>query len=810
MVDRLLFPGTLMLVMSCLATGVEAKKWNDCNLTKCRFKASNSSSEYFHSRLVKRDPKFIRFNIKFDRTQRFNATKDTFQPTQWFWTYNSSKGMYPYLYWGVDFGVLSFGLLEVRTLHERPDVYMDVTSKRRDCVVTFGTRDTTKGIACALQKISGERKYLRDRYQNSYYCFRAEKPGIRNSISYTAAMYFLYPSEFINYNCCITGYNYSTGAHLTDCSPGQIKKWPECKILPFILGLIFLLYSPIIILKIGGNLSRNIEVTPQMYELIGPENENHAGANTEDDEWIYLNGYSPYTVLDWISQLLWCGLDKKYPVAISRIKRLLFLILSTTPMIFQLLLYGYWEHDLVDELVRHGCPMGFLSLLADKSVRNNYFVPKLGGGLNILVAYGILGLLILVMPSNLKQVLENGVPIHSTAFSSPLCLRMWEMHDIAMVQTSSNPGYMRCSEVCFSGIILLFSPRFWSRVFRLQYNRLCSFLDAFCFESKILFIFILIIIPFYILFCIIEVCLCMVWYGIPFIRFMFFLPTGFLSSLWRMTYNSESTHGSNVFKLIIGNPVVFGLVSITLFIICFFFTYTYYLIFIQGFIFFSQVLVYCFIAVIVYPSISFGGLFFSFALFYYIFHLIQGFGDVYLILLSEAVEISRNLDGVMNYTTTFDNTLVVSNIRAHSISRILIEGRQLSFLPRNFFQSIAYEGDNRPKIQVRDNVYGIPKKLFFILVDKHKPVNIQLLKILLQLFLIMFLLAITMRITSGFVTGPTTEISDVMHVIFIVAIGALPKVLEVAITTANESIKREIEMRRLEQTILRYWERETM
>ena len=65
-----------------------------------------------------------------------------------------------------------------------------------------------------------------------------------------------------------------------------------------------------------------------------------------------------------------------------------------------------------------------------------------------------------------------------------------------------------------------------------------------------------------------------------------------------------------------------------------------------------------------------------------------------------------------------------------------------------------------------------------------------------------------MSIAGGFVTGPTSEISDVMHVIFIVTIGALPRVLEVALTTSNESVKREIELRRLEQTIMRYWERE--
>ena len=65
-----------------------------------------------------------------------------------------------------------------------------------------------------------------------------------------------------------------------------------------------------------------------------------------------------------------------------------------------------------------------------------------------------------------------------------------------------------------------------------------------------------------------------------------------------------------------------------------------------------------------------------------------------------------------------------------------------------------------------------------------------------------------MSIAGGFVMGPTSEISDVMHVIFIVTIGALPRALEVALTTSNASVKREIELRRLEQRIMHFWERE--
>ena len=101
-----------------------------CNQTRCKFEISNKSINYFHSRLREEDPKFMKFYIRFNESQFFNATGDTFQPTKWYWTYNSSIGMYPYLYWNVDFGVLSFGLLEAKTLQEHPFVFMDVQAQQ--------------------------------------------------------------------------------------------------------------------------------------------------------------------------------------------------------------------------------------------------------------------------------------------------------------------------------------------------------------------------------------------------------------------------------------------------------------------------------------------------------------------------------------------------------------------------------------------------------------------------------------------------------------------------------------------------------
>ena len=117
-----LHPGIFLMCLLFMVEWVVTIPTRKCNQTKCKFKISNKSIEYFHSGLLEEDPKFMKFEIRFNRSQFFNATSDTFQPTKWNWTYNSSRGMYPYLYWNVDFGVLSFGLLEAKTLREHPSV----------------------------------------------------------------------------------------------------------------------------------------------------------------------------------------------------------------------------------------------------------------------------------------------------------------------------------------------------------------------------------------------------------------------------------------------------------------------------------------------------------------------------------------------------------------------------------------------------------------------------------------------------------------------------------------------------------------
>lgn len=232
------------------------------------------------------------------------------------------------------------------------------------------------------------------------------------------------------------------------------------------------------------------------------------------------------------------------------------------------------------------------------------------------------------------------------------------------------------------------------------------------------------------------------------------------------------------------------------------FAYTVSMIFLESFVFVSQITILCFVAVIVFPTSSFGYIFFLVAILYYLFRLTGGFGNVYLDLLSIAVDKSSQLDEQVNSVQVHDGTLEVSNVltmfRNIRINDIAID------VPRNTFDRML-ETHKAGKVRTRGNMTGIPRTLFNYLIQKHRPVYIQVLKLSLQFSLIITLAAVTLYIIGQFDAVSESERSDVMHVVFVLTIGALPRILEVMFIDGSEVIQRQIEEAKIEQSIVRYW-----
>ena len=752
--------------------------------TNCTFEIWEQSKHFYESRLIALKPKFMHFALTLEN-YTYNSTPGVFRPLNWVWTYKSPTVSYPYLAWNIDYGLLSFSLLDVKTVNI-PYVKLKV---QNECQVTFGTEGTTSGIIDALSDLvinMSDEGY--HRYEENYFCYLAEAPGIRDRLEYIAALYFYYPIAYLNYNCCALWYSYIDEKYIKDCNNDQIQKWAQCKLGPFILGLIIFLFFPIPFLDFCTWLSKDIPVMPHSVELVDNTLDEYEAINTDEKDWVFLNGKPPLTLFG--SEYFFCEMKRDHPVLVSRIQRFICILLAPCIIFMQLWMYSYGigkgESKInVSELVKFGMPMGFLSLLADKEDWNNVFVPRFGGPFCLLIIYYILAVVFLFFPRSLQQIIERGMPEFD--IPSPLFLHVDEMIRLSMLSVTPEPGYRNAAIACKCGIYMIFSIGFWKRVIEIQKERLRSI------NGYLKFV----IFPIYLLFCLVEVLLCIIIYGLPAFGVVTIMVKGFAKSFFKCRIWSKNV------SLIFGNPLFVFLGTVTVMTMFLFFIYSVCLIFIQSFSFIAQIIIFCFIAVIVYPSVAFGYLFFFVVLLYYMVRLVNNFSDGYLELLSIAVEKSQDLYGQINHMSVFNGQLLLTNVQVHEIKGIRVNDHLLD-IPHNVLQTLN-KGINVKRIIEKESTFGIPKLLFNVLVKIHRPVHIQVTKLLFQLLFIICLIIITMSITSKLVTGASSEISEVMHVIFIVTVGALPRVLEVALMNSRESLKREIEIRHIEQTIKEYW-----
>ena len=774
----------------------------------CQVRVDDRSINYFRSRLQIAEPNFIRFDVKFSRpvSEWPNATHEVFDPFHWVWTYKSNRGLYPYVHWNVDYHILSFELLDVKTLWTDPYILFNLHG---NCQLTMGTAETThllvKQLTLLVSKLSEDNQTI-TKYQESYWCYLAEAPGFRDTTAYVMGLYLIYPTRTINYNCCSSYYNYEQSAYNYSCMPTQMSKWLQCTVGPYILGIILFLYSPLILLKAAGWDSKRESASRFDYDgfpnesspvlISKPGSSNETTQSTENDKWVYLDGSFPKSFAKLFSSLF----PDQHPVAISRFKRFVFVIFGPSIVFIQVGVYKAMMPGMMVNFVERGVPVGFLTLLGNSTeAGRKAFVPLFGGPISVLCIYYVLGILFLVFPRSIQDIMENGIPrLRSSA--TPLGLSALDIKTLSKINVQDKSGYRSAANLALCSFYMLFTTSYWLHVFSIQKQRLTA---LYFYSQGILKCMFVVVLPVYVMLCFIEVVICTIYFAIPMFSFIVVIVRGAVKTV-AITVRS-SYYGGSVFSKLIKNRPLMAIFSFTVAAFFVFYVYSTCLVFIESFYFLSQILVFCYVAVIVYPSAAFGYLFFGVILLYYIFRLIRGFGVKYLDLLNDVVEIAMQMEDRENYVSVFDGNLVISNVKISKIKGIKINDLRVP-LAQNFMQS--YHDTKQEKtcrLKFTNNTYGIRKDLFDYVVKKHLPVHQQVLKVLFHLSVICLLLLITISLTAGFVTGPTSEISDVMHVIFIITVGALPRVLEVAMLDSSEHIHRDIKLRQLEDTVNMYW-----
>ena len=701
---------------------------NISELEICEFEVANNSLNYFDSRLELLHPNFIKFQIEFvNVTFKNEGSKRVqprmFKPLLWFWTYQPVEGHFPYLEMNVDSGLLSFNLLDSQT-KEVKYVKLYVKHNSASCVMEVGNITTNTKIAEALQKLivndNMRTKYDMSQpvFNNNSFCYLVENTELKRTWTYTLALYFNYPLPIINYECCDFSYSYTKERFFQPQCGVSKEKLPFLNKGPYVLGLTLLMYFPILMLQVFAISAKDEKIESYDYDKYVELDQSCNYADDLDNDFVFLDGSSPLTLLGALIRN-WSGVKKPYPVLRSRLRRLVSLLVM--PLIVYLRMYMYKDgitevHHLnisIQDFAERGTSLGFLGILAGNTTDMlKSFAPTLGGPVGMLSIYYGLGLLLVVLPRSLKQVVENGMPTRRPW--SPLFFSVDEVLRMAMFHPHTDPGYHRASTVCKAHFVMLFTGRFWKRLFHIQMGRfrtLRIFGKCACAFA----------VPFLLVVNTVEILLCLVYYGIPFVTFSFMLIKGSVKSLIRHRTVIQSYRNS---FSILRKPVTWSIVWGFLFIAFSLFIYASSLIFLESFVFISRVTLICLIVIVFMPSQTFGYLFFVVIFVYYVFHLIGDFGSGYTELLNIGVERSVYLDMHVNHVTYQDGTLHVSNVRATNIRAVKINDTCIE-IPESSLQSIRVQSDVKRKTRERRNAHGIPRDLFEYLIKRHRPVHIQ-------------------------------------------------------------------------------------
>ena len=757
---------------------------------RCEVQIEEKSVRFFKSRLEIYKPDFIRIDLQFG-SYIPNYTPETFQPFTWYWTYKTSRGLYPYLHWNIDYQILSFELLDEKTLKFDPYIQFHVSS---GCNLTMGILETTELIANQLRILVSELETDNrtvSKYQESYWCYLAEKPDFRSSFAYKLGQYLLFQSSFINYNCCTTSYNYTGMRYHYSCNDEQVEKWIQCTGCPYILGLLLFLYCPFVVCNTKlwtGSQRQPEEADDDHTHLLNTDTNGDLSDETEcGTDLVYLDGRYPITFGSVFANMV----TSQHSVIISRLKRLAFVILSPVLLLVQIAYYNIQMSEEIKALIAHEVPVGFLALLGEtSSMRDKTFVPVFGGPVTMLVSYYVFGILFTVLPRSLKDIIESGLPTKESNFS-PLLFNSNDVKRFSKINIHDDNGYARAGNFLLYRLYSLFNGAFWKFAIQIQRERVkhhCTLLSV-------------VLLPLYLSCCVIELFICALFYSVPVLGFITLLIRGVINTSNAMLRERILPVGNALRK-----QILISLCSAFTTIVLLFYVYSVCLVFLQSFLFVSQIIIYCYIAIVIFPAASFGYLFFVVVLVYYIFRLIRGFGANYLELLCDTVDIISRTAEQDGYLSVLDKSLLISDFRIKEIKTIFINNVKIQVPLESQRELVRPGGSRKRQLIYQNNTYGVRRDLFNYIVKSHLPVHQQALKVIFHLVVIFFFLLITISLTTSFCRGPVSEMSDVMHVVFVVIVGALPRVLEVVLRESSEHVYREIKLRQIEGTVNDFWQ----
>ncbi|OWF35150.1 hypothetical protein KP79_PYT05415 [Mizuhopecten yessoensis] len=694
---------------------------------RCEMYVNNATIDTFVKTIEEHNYKFIHISLRFNGTGSVNFTKCVIQPQEWVWTFpGHSGGTIQYLHWPTQYSVWSLGLLTEDVLLQSFPVDINMDDMTTYPVV-IGQMNTTVRIARALtnmvHRMIDEFKLPRTRYRTNYFCYKS-RILIRQPLLYMICHHVLCPVETIGYSCCHVTFSHEKEKKpVTYCSNDVLQHNHVWRVFPIMTGLVLFLYFPIFLFQFCSAVYDWIHLSKRHRQQNKPNGEGEtmyllkSNRTTRGIEWL---SYNPISIW-WIFSRPVRHVCEYMPMGVSRLFRFMLAILSVSVIVVKIVVHGIYQKDFVIASVRQGSPMDFLSVLAGYELGKKNFMPDFGGPL-IATGFYIVGVvLFMCIPKDLSKVLGRGLPQNTpTAVPlSPLFISVGDKQRLTSfnIETKSN-GYSQLSTTMVANFFLLLNPSFVVYVFKIQLRRLKSVVSYFLVTNNYAACFICIsLVPCYIAMCVLEIFLCLIFYGMPMLMFMFVIVRAYCTAVWNQV-RAKHVCWKCVVVLFLPQMVA----SLT------FVVYMLNIVFVDSFLFLSRVAIFAYTGMFAYTTLSSGYLVLGVTVFMYIGESIHKIKTV--------------------YTKTFRKMLELCKIHdeKHESAKVYA---------------------------LVDDVACIPSELFMDVVHKYQPLRVQLFKAVMKITIIVLVLYISVELLVSF--EKFRELSTVTQAVTTLLVCAVPK-----------------------------------
>lgn len=601
---------------------------------KCQLYVDKTSLDTFRHFVYIKKANYVYLNLKPDPNSDIALKRAnwTVGKNIWIWTFWGQEGAFEFLRWPTEFGIWSLGLLYESTIRQPMTILLKKNVSSGDCSnLKVGERDDDQVIADALKSLAEEMMQLneesKEMYGPSFFCYKK-----RIFIDpYELCKHIVCPIEAVRHSCCNFFWNKTISGREMSCREQEMVFDEVWWIIPSIISMILFCYSPVLLtyLLFVFNTKECGRVQMDRAQATRPEHGSeifdHSRQSANDI--ILLEGYNHVTLFN--SLCMCCphfssSTQGRCCTVLARLVRIVIPLLTISIIALQVLVDYNFLNSFVHECVDTGVPMGFRSLLVGFTKSRRNFLPYLGGPYIALVGYLLVTTLMVVLPKSplqsLTRVVTTGERYQTEYETSSLWIHKRNIGLFGSINLSRCEHTLKLYNLLLGQMFMLINVKFWKHVFCIQLNRLSK---QFCCRSYLWCI----LLPSYFLFCVLEICLTLMLYGIP------IFSTGLIVIKACCQPYSRSRR-----------PGCFGVMWLIFVIIAvMYFLFMFFTIFLDATLLLTRLVIFTFTGVIIFPKTAYGYMIFAFTVFYYLWDSFSDYSACYDRLLKSLVRITTTL-----------------------------------------------------------------------------------------------------------------------------------------------------------------------